>query len=1186
MFDVSLPRLKPESKADEYLKDNLEISRITTLKAAATNAWLDSPDLSTLLDIAGYRGLDPDMLYLQEIYNADPRNKKYTEEEFATSHGDSGLQYDPNFTPAIVERILEKKRKMAINDYIIANGKGDLLDKAGQMVGGIIGGNIAPVNLATNIATGFIPGGALFKGAWWAANPVKTNMVKFAIGGGIGQAALEPLIARQMDLEQREYGISYSLKNIAEASLFSASLPAIGYGIKTAYVGSSKFARGKYQEFRNRYFATPEELKSEYSANDSVLDMQFRHLVDELALETAPAASEVVKESFDTLNLTRKNIRNEGKQKFPEFFEMEDKVASLEDRLHKEFATGGDLTLLPKEILSVLDNHRNNLKAIYKKFEDVEEFKEILENLNLINEQISSKLKQEQQEIKGYDFDQTDLAIARNQLETDKYVDLDDPKNARSIFEEKDILHTEQELQKQIQELEQVARDLPEYAGCIQELKQILARGIESQEDINLIRRDKLINLIRFENAKQIIIARAEKKGVKDGFTELLKQADMRGVVVSSELSNGLMNDLIKSDLLDYFRNKNFEKDIAQELWNISHPNKKPTNSKIAKDIADLVHKRQQSAINRINNGGAHINQLEGYITRQSHNALKIKQAGFEKWKNFILPLLEVEKLDEDIDLYQIWKNLATGNHLYQNIEYMPRFAAYNNIAGRFAQPRKLHFKSADSWLKYNNEYGTHSLAHSIAINLKKLGHNIGLIESMGSEPLTLLAKLKNDFANSLQEAAAKGNKAAQEELDFLSSRRLEGFLEYIIGISPENLTLASIGQSLRNVKTMASLGKVAVSSIPDSATFVAEQMYNGIPYIEAQSNLLKAVTNSFNSEQKKEFARLLGCGTDNLMGMVYSNLNVENYIAGKIAGKITTATNYYFKLNLMDWWDNSFKSALGFVLSNHLAHYTKRSYKNAPIELKNNLKRYGIDEKDWQILKSFIKKADDSREYIIPPEWTAGSDQINETATKFKTYLKDRVDTGIPTAHGLERYVATWKGTKAGTPAGEAIRMLMQFKQFPITYIMRPLRDYSGSPKTLSTMIVLATIGGYLSLSANKLLNGEGIPELNLRTLQESAEKGGGLGFYGDFIFGQYNRYGHNIFQSMSGPIPSDIADFFKIYGDLKEGKEEQAIHRANSLIHRNIPGRNLFYLAPALRASGVSQEWIDRNLNAKNIK
>ena len=91
MFDVSLPRPKPESQADKYFKDNFEVSRITTLKAAARNAWLDSPDLSSLLDIANYRGFDPDMLYLQEIYNADPRNKKYTKEEFETSHGDSGF---------------------------------------------------------------------------------------------------------------------------------------------------------------------------------------------------------------------------------------------------------------------------------------------------------------------------------------------------------------------------------------------------------------------------------------------------------------------------------------------------------------------------------------------------------------------------------------------------------------------------------------------------------------------------------------------------------------------------------------------------------------------------------------------------------------------------------------------------------------------------------------------------------------------------------------------------------------------------------------------------------------------------------------------------------------------------------------------------------------------------------------
>ncbi len=397
----------------------------------------------------------------------------------------------------------------------------------------------------------------------------------------------------------------------------------------------------------------------------------------------------------------------------------------------------------------------------------------------------------------------------------------------------------------------------------------------------------------------------------------------------------------------------------------------------------------------------------------------------------------------------------------------------------------------------------------------------------------------------------------------------------------PENPALATVAQGVRNIKTMASLGKVVISSIPDSAVFVTEQLHNGIAFFESTTNILKATSHSFSSAENKEFARLLGVGTDNLMGNAYCRLNAEN----QIAGSLTTATNYYFKLNLMDWWDNSFKSALGLTLSNHVANYASKSYNKAPTELKDILKRYGIDSHDWKILKDFIKTGEDGRQYIIPSEWTLGQNQINETATKFRTYLKDRVDTGIPTPHAVEKYLATL-GTRAGTPLGEAVRMLMQFKQFPITYMMRPLKDYKGSPKTLATMIALATLGGYLSISANKLLNGEEILELNLSTLQESALKGGGLGFYGDFIFGRYNRYGHNIIQSMSGPIFSDIADIFSIYGDLKEGKEEWAINKADSLLRRNIPGRNLFYLAPVLRSSGVSKEWIDKNLNAKNIK
>ena len=745
--------LEPESRADKYIAENLGSPREATRKAAAHNAWLDSPSLKTIFNIANYHGHDPDMLYLKQDHESREENQKISRENFESNHADCGLEYDSNFTPKIIDEILEKRRKMDINDYIITHGKGDLLDKAGQIAGSIVGGNVAPVNLGINVATGLVPVGSIFRGAWWAANPVKTNMAKFAIGGGLGQAALEPLIHNERESEQREYGVGDSLENIAEATAFSASLPLIGAGIKSGY----NIGKGKYTQWKKRYFTSPEELNAEYSANNPSLDRQFKHLVDEQALNTNPTIYKPVLESYDALNAGRIAIREEGKAKFPEFFEFEDKIASLEESLHKEFSSGGDVTTLPEQISSVLLEHKQRLQNVASKYEDILEFQEVTQKLGDVNERIAAKLKQEQFEAGGYDLDQTDLVIARNQLENDKHIDLDDPNNPKSIYDNNYIEHQDLDFKKQISELEQLTKSLPNSETLKIELEQLAYEASISGEDANLLAyRDKLMGVVKLENAKQTVLGRSS---IKDGFKEVLKQTDMRGVVVSRELGNGLMNDLIKNDLLHFFKEKRFENDIAKELWNITHLNKKPTNSKIAEDIAKIIHKWQQQGISRINNAGGHIEGLEGYITRQSHNSFKIDKDGFDAWRNYIAPLLDIDKCDSDLDLYQIFKNLATGHHLYHNNEYMPYFKHHVDITGKFNHARKLHFKSADSWLKYNNEYGTHSLAHSVAINLDKLGRNIGLLESMGSNPYEFLASLKREFEPSLHEKAANKDK-------------------------------------------------------------------------------------------------------------------------------------------------------------------------------------------------------------------------------------------------------------------------------------------------------------------------------------------------------------------------------------------------------------------------------------------
>ena len=154
----------------------------------------------------------------------------------------------------------------------------------------------------------------------------------------------------------------------------------------------------------------------------------------------------------------------------------------------------------------------------------------------------------------------------------------------------------------------------------------------------------------------------------------------------------------------------------------------------------------------------------------------------------------------------------------------------------------------------------------------------------------------------------------------------------------------------------------------------------------------------------------------------------------------------------------------------------------------------------------------------------TAILDQNENDALKanLRRYLLDRVDTAIPTPHAAEQNLAFF-GTKAGTGLGEAVRFMMQFKTFPITFILRPLKaatidniplierqgnwkdvinafKHAGTFSQATQLFVGASALGYISICANQWLKGEDMPELNQKTIEAAMLKGGGLGLFWGF--------------------------------------------------------------------------------------
>jgi hypothetical protein len=113
------------------------------------------------------------------------------------------------------------------------------------------------------------------------------------------------------------------------------------------------------------------------------------------------------------------------------------------------------------------------------------------------------------------------------------------------------------------------------------------------------------------------------------------------------------------------------------------------------------------------------------------------------------------------------------------------------------------------------------------------------------------------------------------------------------------------------------------------------------------------------------------------------------------------------------------------------------------------------------------------------------------------------------------------------------------------------------------------------LNMSVNDAVNGR--PQHDFRnpvTALAAFAQGGGLGIYGDFLFGETNRMGSGLVSTVGGPIASDLDRLLQVYGrfksDVEKGEASKALNHAWPDLVRfgigHVPFGNLIYLKGAL--------------------
>ena len=417
-----------------------------------------------------------------------------------------------------------------------------------------------------------------------------------------------------------------------------------------------------------------------------------------------------------------------------------------------------------------------------------------------------------------------------------------------------------------------------------------------------------------------------------------------------------------------------------------------------------------------------------------------------------------------------------------------------------------------------------------------------------------------------------KGAVGDPREIKALGSPKMQASFDQISGAAdaPENLKLAMMGGLLRKHESVAKLGGMVLSAFGDIPVAASALMRAGVPFLDSYGAALSGITRLDGAARRKA-AHMLDVGSRAAVGKLTSGVSVKD---GAL-GFYTAGARINMQIQGFEFWNDGLRSGVGSMFAKHLGDHAGADFDRLPKGLQASMNRYGIKAADWDVIRQGVQVIDGHRfvtaDHVADPK----------LALKTRQMVQDVLDVATSESRGRER--RTLSMGAPGTAFGEAMRALTQFMSFPMTYINRSLvpaaRDaFNGGPVTpLVNLILGTTLFGFASLQAKELTKGREPRPINTKSVLAAMVQGGGLGIYGDFLFGEKSRMGGGLAETFGGPIVGDAAALYGLVQNLRDGalaedsdKRESAREQASTgafrLLKGQIPLANLWYTRAAL--------------------
>jgi hypothetical protein len=624
--------------------------------------------------------------------------------------------------------------------------------------------------------------------------------------------------------------------------------------------------------------------------------------------------------------------------------------------------------------------------------------------------------------------------------------------------------------------------------------------------------------------------------------------------------------------------NRAMTADIVREVFRQADGS---TGNKVASAAARAWLDTVEGLRTRFNAAGGDVGKLDYGWLPQPWDTAKVRN-GRDAFAQFLLDkvdrtryLREDGSLMNDQEVFDLLnasvETLATGG---LNKTEPGQFKGTGARANRGGESRQIHFKDGDAWLAVMERYGSGSLYDAMMGHIGGVTRDITLVERYGPDA--------NATARLQMDAAVRADEATPSKPVGTFEINPQTYWDMITGKTgaPADGTLARTMSTVRNLQTAAKLGAAVVSSVTDLGTLAITAGYNRLPYWQ----LIKDI-GSQASKETRDFMSAHGMIAESVADSL--NRWSGDHLGSNWSGKLANAV---MRLSLLNAWTDGLRQGFTLTMNAGLARIAKTEWAALTEFDRSRLTRNGITEADWQVLNGIAPTSFKGRELLAPQSIAqSGHERANELAAKVFGFIHDESEFAVVNPDIRSRAIVTGGGMQAGTPMGEIMRTVMQFKSFPIAMITRHWarmlegdHGADGAPllanRALYGFAIMATTMGLGAIATQEkqiLAGKDPIDMTNGRFWAKAVAQGGGFGIAGDLFLidpsGSATDTSTTAIKNLVGPTVGTAAELVlkNITENIWQAAEGKDTHWQAELANwakSNTPGASLWWLKPMI--------------------